>query len=295
MSVNLTSVLKANGLSMKQAAEICGVDKSLIVKVVGQNYHNWQQKEKELISAIQDAGYHKTGDDLLTINTDVLVKTSNVSRFFDLADDLANPDSSLSSSLGMAIGTAERGKTHAAKHYCRRNENAVYTLYVDGFSRVQLLRNICAELVGSRPYSFGACVSIIQEVSRVNRRLIIIDEADKCPLSILEMLRGLNESCEIPILLVGEEALKGKVDAVPRLRSRIRKPICVFESLSISDVSVYYSAAAGLSLDQPIIENLYRRARGGFRTLTNDSLALAKIARSSGLNTITPAMLDQLA
>lgn len=295
MSVNLTSVLKANGLSMKQAAEICGVDKSLIVKVVGQNYHNWQQKEKELISAIQDAGYHKTGDDLLTINTDVLVKTSNVSRFFYLADDLANPDSSLSSSLGMAIGTAERGKTHAAKHYCRRNDKAVYTLYVDGFSRVQLLRNICAELVGSRPYSFGACVSIIQEVSKVNRRLIIIDEADKCPLSILEMLRGLNESCEIPILLVGEEALKGKVDAVPRLRSRIRKPICVFESLTISDVSVYYSSAAGLSLDQPIIENLYRRARGGFRTLTNDSLALAKIARSSGLNTITPAMLDQLA
>lgn len=291
---NLTSVMRANGLSMRQAAEIAGVDKSVIVKVCGQTYHEWERKEEEIIDKLREAGYTKTAADQLTVDTNILVKTDNVSRFFSLADDLSDPESSMTSSLGMAIGTAERGKSHAAKKYCEKNDTAVYTLYVDGYSRVQLLRNICHELAGTRPYSFGACVAIIAEFARVSRRLIIIDEADKCPLSILEMLRGINESCQVPILLVGEEGLKGKVDSVPRLRSRIRKPICVFDNIKPGDVSVFYSASCGITLEPALVETLYRRSRGGFRTLVNEALGLAKIARASGLNTITPAMIDKL-
>lgn len=294
MSENLQSVLQANGLSMRQAAEIAQVDKSVIVKVCGQTYHEWERKEAEIIELLKAAGYEKKASDQLYVNTDILVKTDNVNRFFQLADDLSDPDSSMTSSIGMAIGTAERGKSHAAKKYCEKNENAVYTLYVDGYSRVQLLRNICYELAGTRPYSFGACVAIIAEFSRVSRRLIIIDEADKCPLSILEMLRGINESCQVPLLLVGEEALKGKTDGVPRLRSRIRKPVCLFENIRPSDVSVFYASACGLTVDSSLIENLYKRSRGGFRTLVNEALALAKIARASGINTITPAMVEKL-
>ena len=84
------------------------------------------------------------------------------------------------------------------------------------------------------------------------------------------------------------------MDAVPRLRSRVRNPIVVFDPLTISDVSVYWSMAAGLSLDQAMLEKLFRRARAGFRTLSNDALALVRIANASGINTITPAMLDTL-
>ena len=295
MNANLSAVMQANRLTMRQAAEIAGVDKSVIVKVCGQTYHEWERKEAEIIEALKQAGYAKSASDQLRVDTSVLVKTDNVARFFSLADDLADPASSLTSSLGMAIGTAERGKTHTAKKYCEKNENAVYMLYVDGSSRVQLLRNICYGLSGTRPYSFGACLAIIAEFSRVARRLIIIDEADKCPLPILEMLRGINESCAVPVLLVGEEALKGKVDSVPRLRSRIRKPVCVFDPLKAGDVSVFYASACGLTLPSTIVETLHKRSRGGFRTLVNEALALAKIARTSGLETITPAMLDKLA
>ena len=48
---NLTSVMRANGLTMKQTAEIAGVDKSVIVKVCGQNYYEWERKEAEIIAA----------------------------------------------------------------------------------------------------------------------------------------------------------------------------------------------------------------------------------------------------
>ena len=115
MSANLQSVLQANGLSMRQAADIAQVDKSVIVKVCGQTYHEWERKEAEIIGLLRDAGYDKTAADQLYVNTDVLVKTDNVSRFFALADDLSDPDSSMTSSLGMAIGTAERGKSQRAR------------------------------------------------------------------------------------------------------------------------------------------------------------------------------------
>jgi DNA transposition AAA+ family ATPase len=293
--MTLSNALRANNLTMGQAARLLDVDKSMISKVCSHTYHLWEQKETELVTRLAERGYDKSITDFLTVNTDVLVKTRSASAFFDLCDDLLEPDSTLSSSIGMAIGTAERGKTHAARWYCAENESAVYTLYVDGFSRVQLLRNICAALSGVRPYSFGSCVATIAEVSKVSRRLIIIDEADKCPIALLEMLRGINEMCGVPIVLVGEENLKAKIDSVPRLRSRIRNPVCVFDSVTPVDVAVYYSSACGIALDKVLAENLSKRASGGFRTVVNHSLALAKIARASGLATVTPAMLDQLA
>jgi len=292
--MTLSSFLKANSLSMGQAARTLGVDKSLISKVCSQTYHEWEKKEQEIISALQAKGYTKTASDVLTVDTDILVKTRSVSNFFDLCDDLIDPDSTLSSSLGMTIGTAERGKSHAAKWYAGEHDTVSYTLYVDGMSKVQLLRNVCQTLAGIRPYHFGTCIATIAEVNKVCRHLIIIDEADKCPVAMLEMLRGINESCSVPIMLVGEETLKSKIDAVPRLKSRIRKPICVFETLNPIDVAVYYSSALGVKLDPTMAENLFKRARGGFRSVVNDSLALAKIARASGIPTITPAMLDKL-
>jgi hypothetical protein len=109
------------------------------------------------------------------------------------------------------------------------------------------------------------------------------------------MLRGINERCGVPFLLVGEEGLKNKVDNVPRLKSRVRKPIVLFEPVKDVDVAAYYQAACGITIDRHTAETLARRARGGFRTVANDSNALAKIGRASGINTITPAMIEQLA
>lgn len=293
--MSLSTILATNKLSMGETARIVHCDKSMISKICSQTYPGWEQKEQEVIKLLEEAGYDTSIPQDFTVNTDVLVTTRSVSEFYALADDLSEPDSSLSSSLGMAIGSAERGKTHASKWYAQNNETAAYVLYIDGATKVQLLRDICEALANTRPYSFGACISVIEATCRFSRRLVIIDEADKCPVSHLEMLRGINERCGLPFLLTGEEGLKGKMDHVPRLKSRIRKPIVLFEPVKDIDVAAYYQAACGIAIDRHTAETLARRARGGFRTVANESIALAKIGRASGLNTITPAMLEQLA
>lgn len=286
--------MENNKLSMQDAARIIGVDKSQIVKICQHNYPNWQEKETEYIERLKSAGYRNTIPQGITIDPDVLVLTPSVSRFKALADDLASPDGTMSSSIGMAIGTAERGKSHTSKWYVQENSNAAYVLYVDGSTKTQLLRDICDAVAHTRPHSFGECLMVLEENCRYTRRLVIIDEADKLPVRFLEIIRAVNERCQLPFLLVGEEGLKTKTDRVPRLRSRIRNPIVLFERAHAVEVAAYYHEAAGIDISQEVAERLVRHAQGGFRSIVNDSIAISKMSKASGLSTITENMLDKL-
>lgn len=290
----LRNWMENNKLSMQDAARIIGVDKSQIVKICQHNYPNWQEKETEYIERLKSAGYRNTIPQGITIDPDVLVLTPSVSRFKALADDLASPDGTMSSSIGMAIGTAERGKSHSSKWYVQENSNAAYVLYVDGSTKTQLLRDICDAVAHTRPHSFGECLMVLEENCRYTRRLVIIDEADKLPVRFLEIIRAVNERCQLPFLLVGEEELKTKTDRVPRLRSRIRNPIVLFDRAHAVDVAAYYHEAAGIDITPDTADRLVRHAQGGFRSIVNDSIAISKMSKASGLSTITENMLDKL-
>ena len=85
---------------------------------------------------------------------DAFVITDSVAAYNDLAQDLTNPESSLSSSLGMVIGTAEGGETFTSKRFAALNPNAVYVLYIGGSSITQVLRDMCYELSATRPHCF---------------------------------------------------------------------------------------------------------------------------------------------
>ena len=294
MESTLRSYIESNRLSMQEAARIIGVDKSQIVKICTQSYPNWQEKEVEYVERLRNAGYSNIIPQHIAIDTDVLVLTPSVTRFKSLADDLCDPNGTMSSSIGMAIGTAERGKTHSAKWYVQNNPNAAYVLYVDGSTKVQLLRDICEAVAHTRPYSFGSCITTLEESCKYTRRLVIIDEADKLPVQLLEIIRGINERCQLPFLLVGEEGLKVKTDRVPRLRSRIRNPIVLFESAKAVDVVAYYHEAAGIDINYDTADKLARHAQGGFRSIVNDSIAISKMSKTSGLSTITDNMIEKL-
>ncbi len=294
MESTLKNCLESNRLSMQDAARVLGVDKSQIVKICTQKYPNWKDKETEYVKLLKDAGYKNSIAQKIKIDTDVLVLTRSVTRFQNLADDLIDPAGTMSSSIGMAIGTAERGKTHCAKWYVQNNPNAAYVLYVDGSTKTQLLRDVCEAVAHTRPHSFGDCLEVLEENCKYARRLVIIDEADKLPVRYLEILRAVNERCQLPFMLVGEEGLKVKTDRVPRLRSRIRKPIVLFEVAKAVDVAAYYHEAAGIDITLETAERLARHAMGGFRSIVNDSIAISKMSKASGLSTITDNMLEKL-
>jgi len=294
MESMLRNHMEGNKLSMQDAARIIGVDKSQIVKICQRKYPGWQDKELEYVERLKNAGYTRSISQNIQIDTDVLVLTHSVTRFKNLADDLSDPNGTMSSSIGMAIGTAERGKTHSAKWYVLENPNAAYVLYVDGSTKTQLLRDICEAVAHTRPHSFGECLQVLEENCKYARRLVIIDEADKLPVRYLEIIRAVNERCKLPFMLVGEEGLKVKTDRIPRLRSRIRNPVVLFERAQAVDVAAYYHEAAGIDISLDTAERLARHALGGFRSIVNDSIAISKMSKASGLVSITDTMLDKL-
>jgi hypothetical protein len=292
--MDLAKFAEVNGLSFGEIGRMVGYDRTSVSRIARMGYPNWEQKQVDILKNLRERGFTEEGQDCIRINTDVMVMTPSVSEFNSLAGELADQDGTLSSSIGMAIGSAERGKTYTSKWFARNNENAAYTLYVDGFSQVQVLRDICDAVAHTRPYSMSKCITVLEEHCKYQRRLVIIDEADKCPLRLLEMLRGVNERCNLPFLLVGEEGLKAKIDQVPRLRSRIRKPVVLFEEASEIDVATYYQQAAGVSLNKDIATVLTRHARGGFRTIVNEAGELARMANASGIKSITESLVKQL-
>jgi hypothetical protein len=292
--MDLSKFAEANGLSYGAVARITNYDRTTISRIARMEYPNWENKQVEIMDALVKKGYTEEGQDCIRINTGVMIMTPSVSEFQSLAGELADQDGALSSSIGMAIGSAERGKTYTSKWFTRNNDNTAYILYVDGFTQVQVLRDICDVVAHTRPYSMSKCITVLEEHCRYQRRLVIIDEADKCPVRTLEMLRGINERCNLPFFLVGEEGLKAKIDQVPRLRSRIRKPVIVFDEASEVDVATYYSQAAGISLNKDTASLLVRHARGGFRTIVNEAGELARMANASGIKTITEALVKQL-
>jgi DNA transposition AAA+ family ATPase len=292
--MDLSKFLEVNGLSFGAAARHTGYDRTTVSRIARMEYTNWEQKQVEIIETLVEKGFSEEGQDCIRIATDVMVMTPSVSEFNSLAGELSDPDGTLSSSIGMAIGSAERGKTYTSKWFCRNNDNSAYILYVDGFSLIQVLRDICDAIAHTRPYSMSKCITILEEHCKYQRRLIIIDEADKCPVKILEMLRGINERCNLPLLLVGEEGLKAKIDQVPRLRSRIRKPVVLFVEASEVEVATCYMQAAGLSISKDIAAILTRHSRGGFRTIVNEAGEIARMANASCIKTITEALVKQL-
>jgi len=291
----LRRFITANGLSIAAVAREIGLDRSTISKIVSGDYPSAEDKVEEIIDELRARGFTKepiAGQ--FAVDDTVMVSTGNVSRFKALCDDLASPESSLSSSIGMVLGYAGRGKTHTSRWYVAQNRNVCRVQFMEGFSQVKLLREIAFELAGMRPTSFERCLAVIEEATSIVRKLVLIDEADKMPVKFIEMIRGLNERCNLPFVLIGEEALKPKIDNVPRLKSRIRKPIVLFTAVDVVDVRAFYQMSTGLVLSVDVAAKLCKRADGDFRTVVNEAMALIKILNASDLTEINDEMLRGL-
>lgn len=292
----LIDVLKSNRLSQSEVARMLGVDKSLISRVCRQEYPDWQSKDQELVDRLKNEFDipPSSSNKVLHVSTGTIVPTGNVRAFKALANDLLdNPN--VTASIGLVKGTAGLGKTAAAKHFCQERPEAVYILYIDGYSYNMMASAIARALTGVKAGSLSRNIELIKEATGMDRRLVIIDEADKMPSKIIELLRAINEECELPILLVGEESLYNKMAEKARRYSRLRKPVVSFDRIGIVDIGSFYDQAIGLSISNPdIAKGLYRRAKGDFRTVVSDAITVCNILNNSDKSQITLQTVEAL-
>lgn len=288
----LAEIMKHHKLSLSQVEAITGLDRSTLSLIRAKKYNGNRELELQAVEKLKESGYEMPAFVRLTVKPDVFVTTENVIKFQSLCEELKSTD--LTSSFGIVSGRAGRGKTKTAIWYAVQNPNdAVYVLYIDGMSIPQLAREICFEVTGLRPRSFYDCLIEIEKTTRIKRKLILIDEADKMPKKYIEMLRGFNERCLCPIVLIGEETITSKLDEERRLKSRVRRAIN-FEPLSVSDVVTFYQMSIGIDVDPSVAVLLWERAKGDFRVVVRDAYSVVRVLNTNETTELTAEMVAGL-
>jgi len=220
------------------------------------------------------------------------IATVNTKKFEEICDELISPESLTGPSFAMITGPAGRGKTEAARHYSV-HYGSIYIPPMITRTPAMLLREISFELAGTRPSRTDGCLDVIGEEMSKKRQLIMIDEADLLEMRCLEMLRNVNESFACPILLIGEESLKGKIGARRRLFSRIRRRL-EFGPINQHDISYYLRAVLDVKTTPDVLSIIHRYANGDWRPVLTMIIGIERAMKTSNVNEITPAMVKDV-
>lgn len=220
------------------------------------------------------------------------IETSNTKKLNDICAELTSPTSLIGPSLAMVTGPAGRGKSEAARHYAV-NSDAIYIPPMNVRTPAMVLREISFDLSGMRPSRTDACLNILDEEMRKHRRLIIIDEADLLEMKVLEMLRNVNERFSCPVLLIGEEELKGKVGSRRRIASRIRRRM-EFDPVNQFDIAHFFKVSLGAKVGPDVAAAIHRHAHGDWRPVLTTAIGLERTMKASNIKEITVEMVNDV-
>jgi hypothetical protein len=220
------------------------------------------------------------------------IDTVNTNKFNNICDELADPMSIIGPSLAMVTGPAGRGKSEAAKHYATQTE-AVYIPPLNTRTPPMVLREISFELAKVRPVRSDACLAVIGEEMAKDRRLIIIDEADLLAMPILEMLRNLNERFSCPIVLIGEDELKGKISSRRRLSSRVRRRL-EFGSVTQQDIAFFFKKTIDLKVTPEVAALVQKHSNGDWRPVLTVAVGIERAMKASGINEISLELVNDV-
>jgi DNA transposition AAA+ family ATPase len=151
-----------------------------------------------------------------------MLRLNNVYAFMELAVMVRERAATLPN-LGVFYGFSGYGKTYAAA-YVRNAMRAVYVEVGSSWNTKTLLQKILFELGVSQPK--GTISDLVDQAIMLlgenGDRPLIVDEADKlCDKGTIEIIREIADKTQVPVLLVGEEALPLKLRRVERVHNRV--------------------------------------------------------------------------
>lgn len=283
-------------ISQAEFSRILGWSTTKVSLLLSEKYAGSEEKVKEAMRKLWGTEYTLDSDhgtwQPIVIDKDVIIRTKDFNGVFSLCNGLVDPNASLTASIGLVTGDAGRGKTTAVKRYAAENRDAAYILYM-GYTRAALFKAIADALVGRSYTSYFHNLQLIMECTKTFRKLIIIDEADRIPLPILEDLRTLNEAGLVPLLLVGEPKLASIVRKADRIESRIRRPRIEFSRLDYVTLAALYSEACNLNIDKETAEELLRISDRDFRIAANDMQAVVNFMNVNHISTLSKEIVKE--
>jgi hypothetical protein len=156
-----------------------------------------------------------------------------------------------------------------------------------------MLAELCRQLNGSEPRTVDRAKRTAAESLEKRPRTILVDEADRLNIDLVEHFRDVHDMVGVPVVLIGEERLFPTINARRRIWSRVMQTV-EFGPITCEDILLFALEAATLRLDPDAAEKIGTRAGGDFRLVWAHIHALEQMARAAGTKNVDAKMVEAL-
>jgi len=201
----------------------------------------------------------------------IFIQTQNYTQIMELVGKM-EADKYSSEKLGLIYGNFGVGKTFAIEKVLN-DKNGIMLTAQAHWSVKNVLQNILREIV--EPIH-GTTNDLFERVCDTfpssGRGVIIIDEADflikKNNYAMIEAIRGIHDKIAVPILLVGMESLRARIQMRPHLYSRFPDAnIINVQPLGAKDIQTLASHAE-VVIEEDLIIHI-AKTKANFREAKN--------------------------
>jgi DNA transposition AAA+ family ATPase len=208
----------------------------------------------------------------------------NIGAFMGLVNRLQERNRHMPG-LGVFYGFSGYGKTYSAI-YAQNKTAALRVEIGDSWTKSTFLRAILRELGVHDPRGTVATMAeqVIERLAEPDHPPLIIDEADKLvDKRMIELVREIHESSQLPVILIGEEALAAKLLRHERVHNRVLEWILAMPCDEQDTRKLAAMFAPGLTLSDDLIETIRRATDGRARRIVTTMSNIVEFAAQRGL------------
>ncbi|MGF3028001.1 AAA family ATPase [Methylobacterium aquaticum] len=201
----------------------------------------------------------------------------------------------LSSGFGMFYGPSGYGKSVAAT-YAQNREGCIYLQVREYWTRKDFYTKFLQELGHKKPRGTNSQMmeEIIFTLGSGSGQAVIIDEADKLvDKKMIELVRDIQETTGVPVILVGEEQLDQKLRRYERVHGRVLDSKKALPCDAEDALELAAKIAPGVEIADDLLHHILTETAGSTRRVANTLYAVFNIARRGNLPVVSLAAYRQ--
>lgn len=192
--------------------------------------------------------------------------------------------------FGVVHGFSGYGKTYSAI-YAQNKTGGPRIEVGDSWTKKTLVGAILKELGVREPRGTVASLTeeAIMRLAEPDHPPLFIDEADKLvDKGMVELVREIQEGAQVPIVLIGEERLPEKLEAIERVHNRVLDWVAA-QPADIEDTrKLARLFCPQLAIDDAVLEQVRQASGGRARRIVTNLYRAKEFAATRGLSGLEP-------
>ena len=214
----------------------------------------------------------------------VFARTGNVDAFLEGMEVIQTAEPG--HRMGLLYGGFGTGKTESVYKVCV-DHNYIYVRAKRYHTTKSLLKNIARESGIPDDGGTDALYGRVLDEFRTSKQILFIDEVEYlCRQDHVLTLMDLHDESQCPIVMVGMQGAKAKLQKFPHLLDRCSFVI-EYKELSKADVRNTAKQLCEVKLDDSAIDYIFEKGHGRFRRTKVHFARAERAAKNNNLKTVT--------